>query len=291
MPSTTSSRTCSRWPRRPGPTRRSPSARTWSTCSRCIRAEGTSEWRTCAHDEFALVIDGSVEVRLVKLDAPVASRRQAGLGPHRRRAGRPAHGAHRRRPGPHGAPARRLRLPLPRRAAVGHPPADDRRATTPSSAGPRSACPEYTKKELTMTVTETAQVQASGPNAEGYQAVHPRRLPLQPRRVLRPHHVADRQPRHVGRRLPAGPAARRGVGLLLRHRQLRRRRRHGEPLRQRRPLRRPLQRRLPQGRARPRRELRRRRSSARPSRPCSTTGRTRASTRSPARPRRASPSV
>lgn len=35
-----------------------------------IRAEGTSEWRTCAHDEFALVMDGTVEVRLVKLDEP-----------------------------------------------------------------------------------------------------------------------------------------------------------------------------------------------------------------------------
>ncbi|MDP9342428.1 MAG: hydroxyquinol 1,2-dioxygenase [Actinomycetota bacterium] len=35
-----------------------------------IRAEGTSEWRTCAHDEFALVMDGEVEIRLVKLDEP-----------------------------------------------------------------------------------------------------------------------------------------------------------------------------------------------------------------------------
>ncbi|MGH9118842.1 MAG: hydroxyquinol 1,2-dioxygenase [Acidimicrobiales bacterium] len=35
-----------------------------------IRAEGTSEWRTAAHDEFALVMDGSVEVELVKLDQP-----------------------------------------------------------------------------------------------------------------------------------------------------------------------------------------------------------------------------
>jgi hypothetical protein len=37
-----------------------------------LRAEGTSGWRTCAHDEFALVMDGEVEVRLAKLDAPVA---------------------------------------------------------------------------------------------------------------------------------------------------------------------------------------------------------------------------
>jgi hypothetical protein len=37
-----------------------------------LRAEGTSGWRTCAHDEFALVVDGEVEVRLVKLDEPLA---------------------------------------------------------------------------------------------------------------------------------------------------------------------------------------------------------------------------
>jgi hypothetical protein len=37
-----------------------------------LRAEGTSEWRTCAHDEFALVLDGEVEVRLLRLDRPVA---------------------------------------------------------------------------------------------------------------------------------------------------------------------------------------------------------------------------
>jgi hypothetical protein len=35
-----------------------------------IRAEGTSEWRTAAHDEFALVMDGEIEIRLVKLDDP-----------------------------------------------------------------------------------------------------------------------------------------------------------------------------------------------------------------------------
>jgi hypothetical protein len=34
----------------------------------CLRAEGTSPWFTCAHDEFALVMDGEVEVHLIKLD-------------------------------------------------------------------------------------------------------------------------------------------------------------------------------------------------------------------------------
>ena len=33
-----------------------------------LRAEGTSPWYTCAHDEFALVMDGEVEIHLVKLD-------------------------------------------------------------------------------------------------------------------------------------------------------------------------------------------------------------------------------
>ena len=35
-----------------------------------IRAEGTSGWRAAAQDEFALVMDGQVEIRLIKLDDP-----------------------------------------------------------------------------------------------------------------------------------------------------------------------------------------------------------------------------
>lgn len=34
-----------------------------------VRAEGDSPWFTCAHDEFALCMDGEVEVHLVRLDA------------------------------------------------------------------------------------------------------------------------------------------------------------------------------------------------------------------------------
>ena len=34
-----------------------------------VRAEGTSEWRTAAHDEFAVCLDGSVTTELVKLDS------------------------------------------------------------------------------------------------------------------------------------------------------------------------------------------------------------------------------
>jgi hypothetical protein len=38
-----------------------------------IRAEGTSAWYTAAHDEAAIVMDGEVEIRLVKLDTPALS--------------------------------------------------------------------------------------------------------------------------------------------------------------------------------------------------------------------------
>jgi hypothetical protein len=34
------------------------------------RAEGTSPWYTAAHDEFALSMDGQIEVHLLKLDDP-----------------------------------------------------------------------------------------------------------------------------------------------------------------------------------------------------------------------------
>lgn len=37
-----------------------------------IRAEGVSPWYTCAHDEFALCMDGEVEIRLLKLEASQA---------------------------------------------------------------------------------------------------------------------------------------------------------------------------------------------------------------------------
>ena len=35
-----------------------------------LRAEGRSDWFTCGHDEFAVVLDGEVEIQLVKLDDP-----------------------------------------------------------------------------------------------------------------------------------------------------------------------------------------------------------------------------
>ena len=35
-----------------------------------IRAEGTSPWYTASHDESAIIMDGEIEIRLVKLDTP-----------------------------------------------------------------------------------------------------------------------------------------------------------------------------------------------------------------------------
>jgi hypothetical protein len=37
-----------------------------------LRAEGTSAWYAASHDEFAIVMDGDIEVELLKLDAPDA---------------------------------------------------------------------------------------------------------------------------------------------------------------------------------------------------------------------------
>lgn len=38
-----------------------------------IRAEGTSGWYSCDHDESVLCMDGSVEINFIKLETPVAS--------------------------------------------------------------------------------------------------------------------------------------------------------------------------------------------------------------------------
>ena len=43
-----------------------------------VRAEGVSSWRSCAHDEFALVLDGEVEISLVKLAEPALPEDAAG---------------------------------------------------------------------------------------------------------------------------------------------------------------------------------------------------------------------
>lgn len=48
-----------------------------------LRAEGESAWFAAAHDEFALVMDGAVEIELVKLAAPAATVAADAEGSHR----------------------------------------------------------------------------------------------------------------------------------------------------------------------------------------------------------------
>jgi hypothetical protein len=43
-----------------------------------IRAEGTSPWYATAHDESAIVMDGEVEIRLVKPDTPIVAESHEG---------------------------------------------------------------------------------------------------------------------------------------------------------------------------------------------------------------------
>ena len=71
-----------------------------------MRAEGSSPWYACAHDEFALCMDGTVEVHLLKPDAPA-------VAPD-------AQGAHRLDEPPAGRKMGRLRL---RRGHMGLLPA------------------------------------------------------------------------------------------------------------------------------------------------------------------------
>jgi hypothetical protein len=60
-----------------------------------LRAEGTSAWYAASHDEFAVVMDGEIEVDLVKLDDPeriVAAAKQGSVridgAPEGRKMGR-----------------------------------------------------------------------------------------------------------------------------------------------------------------------------------------------------------
>jgi hypothetical protein len=46
------------------------------------RAEGTSGWYACAHDEFVVAMDGKCEVHLVKLDDPAAVVDPSSQGAH-----------------------------------------------------------------------------------------------------------------------------------------------------------------------------------------------------------------
>lgn len=48
-----------------------------------LRAEGESDWFAAAHDEFALVMDGVVEIELVKLDDAASGAPAESEGSHR----------------------------------------------------------------------------------------------------------------------------------------------------------------------------------------------------------------
>ncbi len=78
-----------------------------------IRCEGTSEWRATPHDEFALVMDGTVVVELFDPDQQLVDPSAQGSIGARRRADRQADGSGHGDPGPHDDAARRQVLPLP----------------------------------------------------------------------------------------------------------------------------------------------------------------------------------
>jgi hypothetical protein len=57
-----------------------------------IRAEGTSPWYTASHDEAAIVMDGEIEIRLVKLESQAVAEDHEGTTmlegtPHGKRMG------------------------------------------------------------------------------------------------------------------------------------------------------------------------------------------------------------
>jgi hypothetical protein len=43
-----------------------------------IRAEGTSPWYSCSHDEFVVVLDGDVTVEYIKLESPASPENKEG---------------------------------------------------------------------------------------------------------------------------------------------------------------------------------------------------------------------
>ena len=89
-----------------------------------IRAEGTSGWRTCDHDEAVLCMDGDVTVRLVELADCGGSGRQGRVDRRGRRTGRRGDGLRASRSGSHGVVAAWFGVPLRSGGAVGVVAAD-----------------------------------------------------------------------------------------------------------------------------------------------------------------------
>ncbi len=76
---------------------------------------------------------------------------------------------------------------------------------------------------MAIETTPDVRVDASEPNEFGYREFRIGEYMFTRNEYFAYVVVADRAARHLGRRVPEGAAARRGVGLLLRDRQLRRR--------------------------------------------------------------------
>jgi len=53
-------------------------AKNWEYVIEVVRGEGTSPWYSAAHDEFAIDMDGTTIVELVKLDVPVGGEESEG---------------------------------------------------------------------------------------------------------------------------------------------------------------------------------------------------------------------
>ena len=139
-----------------------------------IRAEGTSGWRVAAQDEFALVMDGEVEVRLVKPDDPATgSGGQPRLDSARDRPHGSEDGPRSRAARSHDALARRSGLPVPRRAARGDPAADPGRTRHGGALGrdlsDDAAAPGLSEEDDAMTTDTVPELGSIEPNQHGYR--------------------------------------------------------------------------------------------------------------------------
>ena len=83
-----------------------------------VRAEGTSPWYTASHDESAIIMDGEVEIRLVKLNSNSLPRTTR-APPCSKEIPTEKDGLHRRAPWPHGAAAQKRGIPVSRAASRG----------------------------------------------------------------------------------------------------------------------------------------------------------------------------
>ena len=113
-----------------------------------------------------------------------------------------------------------------------------------------AAAPGLSEEDDAMTTDTLPELGSIEPNQHGYRDFTLGKFSFSRDEYFAHVALAQRHPHAPGRRLPPRDPARRRVGVLLRHRQLRHRHRDREPLRHRGSLRGPLQRPVPAGRAR-----------------------------------------